>query len=144
MYHIHILLSFIGLQACFHFSKPHWSGTKSNTIQKHQAAQDDQGQHSILGLYCNSGPAFFLLQFLQAFELTTYYCRFASLCLHPLYSQKWTRWKASLWRVGEMRRTWRFVLKTPQPLSTTSQQQVLGVAGQTTYFVSRTTWMPWG
>jgi len=54
------------------------------------------------------------------------------------------QWKASLWQVGEMRRTQRSVLKTPQPLSTISQQQVLGVVGWTTYFVSRTARMPWG
>ena len=64
-------------------------------IQKCQAAWDDQGQYDILGLYCNTGPAFFLLQFLQAFKPTTYYCRFTSLCLHPLYSQEWT-WKRTL------------------------------------------------
>ena len=95
MYYIHILLSFIGLQACFHFFKLRWSGTKSNTIQKCQAEWDEWGQCGILGLYCNAGPAFFLLQFLQAFELTTYYCRFTSLCLHLLYSQE-QMWKQTL------------------------------------------------
>jgi len=62
-----------------------------------------------------------------------------SECMHSLMDQ----WKASLWQAGEMRKTQRSVLKTPQPLSATSQQQVLGVMGWTTYFVSRMARMPW-